>query len=344
VGGEIDEGVPGFEGWHMLGGKRVARIKTELRTLDRLGAWKARWGVARMSYLVPPGLYAIGSPGLEDEVVVTANYKLTWDIVRRELAGRNLWLLALETHGINVWCAAGKGSFGTEELVHRVEAAGLSDVVSHRRLLLPILGAPGVAAHEVKKRTGFEVHYATLRASDLPAYLDNGRKTTPAMRELTFSFRERLVLVPVELVQALKPAVVAGLALFGLAAALNGGSLVEGLRAALALWGAVVAGTIVAPLLLPWLPGPSFALKGAVVGVVWSALCWSAAGPSPGALTGASLVLVLPAVSAFFMLNFTGSTPFTSRSGVKREMSLAMPALACAVGCGALLWLAGNLL
>jgi acetyl-CoA decarbonylase/synthase complex subunit gamma len=39
----------------------------------------------------------------------------------------------LDTQGINVWCAAGKGTFGTDELVHRIEETGLSEVVRSRR-------------------------------------------------------------------------------------------------------------------------------------------------------------------------------------------------------------------
>jgi acetyl-CoA decarbonylase/synthase complex subunit gamma len=99
---------------------------------------------------------------------------MSYDIVRSSLRERNVWLLVLETYGINVWCAAGKGTFGTGELVRRLQAVRLNEIVSHRQLLLPILAAAGVSAHEVKRRSGFTVDYAAIRASDLPAFLDNG--------------------------------------------------------------------------------------------------------------------------------------------------------------------------
>jgi len=35
------------------------------------------------------------------------------------------------------------------------------------------------------------VSYAAIRAEDLPEYLEHGMVSTPAMRELTFTFRER---------------------------------------------------------------------------------------------------------------------------------------------------------
>jgi acetyl-CoA decarbonylase/synthase complex subunit gamma len=102
---------------------------------------KSRVGAFRMHYTVPPGLYAVGEPTPESDVFVTANYKLSFDILRRELKEMDAWVLVLDTKSINVWCAAGKGTFGTNELVQRISAAKLDKVVSHRRLILPQLGA-----------------------------------------------------------------------------------------------------------------------------------------------------------------------------------------------------------
>jgi hypothetical protein len=314
----------------------VPQISGQLSSCDRLGAWKARWGVGRMSYLLPPGLYAIGSPGPDDPVVVTANYKMSYDILRSTLHNRRVWLLVLETFGINVWCAAGKGTFGTEELVRRIAASSLAKVVSHRTLLLPILGAPGVAAHQVASRTGFRVRYAAIRASDLPEFLDNGMVTTQAMRELTFTWRERLVLIPVEVVHALKPTLILTILLVLIGWGV--GDAGTGLSVAVAFLGAVAAGTVVAPLLLPCLPGSSFAIKGAVAGFVWGVIWYLLAGGGVEFPAVIGTILALSAVGSFYTLNFTGSTPFTSRSGVKKEMRIALPAMACTLFGAALLW------
>lgn len=298
-----------------------------------------------MSYLVPPGLYAIGSPGPEDPVVVTANYKMSYDLVRREFSGRSVWLLVLETFGINVWCAAGKGTFGTDELVRRVEKVGLATVVTHRTLILPILGAPGVAAHQVARRSGFQVRYATIRAADLPEYLDNGMVTTPDMRRLTFTTRERLALTPIELVTTGKW-VVPFVVLLVVLSALSGGllsfsTLVSSL---VLLVGTVLTGAVAAPVLLPWLPSKSFAVKGAVAGCCWAVLFIGVGRGTTGWLDAMALVLTVPAVTAFLTLNFTGSTPFTSRSGVKTEMRLGLPVMAVSLLAGIFLWIAARFL
>ncbi|MBU5614512.1 acetyl-CoA synthase subunit gamma [Geomonas sp. Red51] len=309
---------------------------------DHLGACLARWGINRMTFMVPPGLYAVGEPDAEAPVVVTANYKMSYDIVRRALSGRDVWLLVLETYGINVWCAAGKGTFGTGELVRRIAASGLAQVVSHRRLILPILGAAGVAAHRVRQRSGFEVVYATVRADDLPAYLDQGA-ATPAMRELRFTWYDRLVLVPVELVLAAKP-VAPATALIYLAARLLWGADAAA-AAALSVLGAVFTGIAVGPVLLPLLPGRSFAIKGAVAGGLYCALLYALAGGANwgGAATLASF-LALPAVSSFYTLNFTGCTTYTSKSGVKKEMRLGLPIMAGALGAALIVVIAGRFL
>ena len=320
----------------------MPQVSSDLRFNDLIGRWKARWGIGRMSYLVPPGLYAIGRPTGSDQVVVTANYKMSFDIVRNELAGRNVWLLVLETQGINVWCAAGKGTFGTEELVQRLEATGLARIVTHRRLLLPILGAPGVAAHQVAQRTGFSIVYATIRASDLPRFLDNGQVTTPDMGKLTFSLYERLVLVPVEVMHSLVPTAIIILCLF-LCGTLFGGAT-SGLQAAIAYLGATLAGLVATPLLLPWLPGKSFSIKGTVTGVLWCILWYFAGnGATWGLPATIGAFLALPAVSAFYALNFTGCSTYTSRTGVKREMGRALPLMGGAVALGVLLFVAGKI-
>jgi acetyl-CoA decarbonylase/synthase complex subunit gamma len=296
-----------------------------------------------MDFLVPPGLYAIGTPTSDAPVVVTCNYQMTYDIVRSELTGRDIWLLVLETHGVNVWCAAGKGTFSTEELIRRINLSGLAAAVSHRRLLLPILGAPGIAAHKVTAATGFSITYAAIRAADLPVFLDNGQTTTPEMRQITFTLYERLILVPVELIIALRSALAVTLTLLVLGWFCS--DLTGGITLGAAYLGAMLTGVALGPIFLPWLPGRSFAVKGASVGLLWTVLWYQlAGGASWGAWATVAAFLALPAVSAFYTLNFTGCSTYTSRTGVKKEMRLSLPVMGGAVLLSTLLLLVGRFL
>ncbi len=342
-GGVITDKVPGFIEWLNTPIGRIPRIDTKLGFADHLGACKARWALGRMDFIVPSGLYALGHPTATDPVLVTANYKMSYDRVRRELSGRNVWLLVLETFGVNVWCAAGKGTFGTGELVRQIKATGLTEIVSHRRLILPILGAPGVSAHEVARRTGFKVDYAAIRAADLLTYLDHGMVTTPEMRQVTFNFYDRLVLIPVELVMAMKSVAIVGLVTLLTLSALS--NVTAGITGFCAYIGAAVCGIALGPLLLPWLPGRSFAVKGAFTGLLWCGLFYVVAGGTAwnGAIT-AAFFIALPAISSFHTLNFTGCSTYTSRSGVKKEMRIALPVMGSSLVISLILLLAGRFL
>ena len=59
----------------------VPQVSSELRRQDHWGAIKARWGVGRMDYAIDPGLYALGNPDRESPVLVSANYKMSFDRV-----------------------------------------------------------------------------------------------------------------------------------------------------------------------------------------------------------------------------------------------------------------------
>jgi acetyl-CoA decarbonylase/synthase complex subunit gamma len=329
----------------------VPRVATTLRFYDRRGSWKARWGIGRMRYTVTPGLYAVGNPTPESLVFVSANYKMSFDRLRSQLTGRDAWIMVLDTKGINVWCAAGKGTFGTDEVVNRVSVTRLADVVSHRTLVLPQLSAPGVSAHEVKWRTGFTVVYGPVRAEDLPAFLDAGMKATPAMRRVRFPIHDRIVLIPVELVMSAKYAIFI-IASFFLLAGLGPGvyssarAIAIGLRCAALFLGAYIAGAAVTPALLPWLPGRSFSSKGGWAGFAFALVVGSYAWARPGVfengLSAVAWFLMIPAVASFLGMNFTGASTYTSLSGVRREMRVAVPLQILGAVAGLGLWLAGR--
>jgi hypothetical protein len=321
---------------------KIPRVGTTLEFRDVLGAWKARWGIKRMNCRVDPGLYAVGNPSDKASVLVTANYKMSFDRLRKELTGLDAWILVLDTKGINVWCAAGKGTFGTAEIVKRIAAVKLDRVVAHRTIILPQLGAPGVAGHEVRKQSGFRVVFGPVRASDIKAFLDAGMKATTGMKTVRFGLTDRLVLTPMELVAVLKPCAVIGAAV--LAVHLTG-LLTVSFFGLYPFIGAVLIGAVISPALLPWIPGRAFSWKGFLLGLLWTlAVIYLNGGPfKPGAMINAlALLLLLPAISAFLALNFTGASTYTSLSGVRKEMRIAMPAIIASASVGVGVWLVGR--
>lgn len=318
----------------------IPQIATRLGVLDLLGAWKVRWGIGRMNYIVNPGLYAAGTPDENSNVLVTANYKLTFDMLRKELAGLNLWILVLDTKGVNVWCAAGKGTFGTNELIDRITKSRLSEIVSHKTIILPQLGAPGIAAHEVTMKTGFQIKYGPVRASDINTYINAGFDADSKMRKVQFTIRDRLILTPVEISSSLKPSIF----VFGIMFLLNLTAVNKfGIIDFYGYAGALMIGCFLIPVLLPWIPFRSFALKGWTLGLLWSVFVVMIHGwpfsDSIELLRGLAYLLILPSVSAYFALNFTGSSTYTSYSGVLKEMKMALPVIIITIGIGTVLLL-----
>lgn len=337
--GKVEKVIPRLEQPFVSGSLSTAagvlpKVSSVLTRQDHWGTIRARFGVGRMEYTIDPGLYALGDPDDQSPVLVTANYKMSFDYLRKELLSLNAWILVLDTKGINVWCAAGKGTFGTSELVWRIESSGLKEVVRHRKLILPQLGAPGVAAHQVRKLTGFQVHFGPVRALDLPAYLDAGLKATKAMRMITFPMAERAVLIPIEIQAAAKPYIFISIGLLILAGLLGRSGfqtnlLHDGLFAAGALLAAILGGAVLSPLLLPWLPGRAFSVKGLAIGLMTALGLILFKGVDiqswAGRVEALAWLLIIPAVAAYLAMNFTGASTYTSLSGVKKEMRFALP-------------------
>jgi CO dehydrogenase/acetyl-CoA synthase delta subunit len=313
----------------------IRPVQSRLTFADHLDHLLARVGVKRLQHRVMPGLYALGNPAADAPVFVTANYTLSFDALRSALDGIDGYILVLDTRGINVWCAAGEGTFGTDELVRRIEASQLKAVVSQRQLILPQLGAPGIAAHEVRKRSGFKVEYGPVRASDLPEYLKTHR-ATPEMRLVRFALTDRLTVAVVDVMRALLPLLVVAVAMYFLGGAWAGAAAVV----------TVLSGLLVFPALLPWLPGRDFTSKGLFLGLLAAlpfalamllsqpeAVWWLRTGKALGYL------LAMPPLVAYLALLFTGSTTFSSRSGVKNEIFTYIPRLAWMLGAGVVLWI-----
>lgn len=286
----------------------------------------------RMNYTVTPGLYSIGTPDESSPVLVTANYHLTCDHLQKAMGKSNVWVLVIDTKGINVWCAAGKGTFGTSELINRIKCTDLEKVVSHKNLILPQLGAPGVSAHEVTKATGFRISYGPVLARDIPAYLKAGNMATDEMRTVKFPLWERLVLAPMELFPALRKfvwvilgiAVIMGIETTGI---LYNPAVLHSWPIILMGILSVIIGTVFFPILLPFIPFRSFAAKGTLLGTITIA---------PSALLtnqlylgniflASAIILFFITLISYLSLNFTGCTPFTNISGVKREMKFSVP-------------------
>jgi hypothetical protein len=357
----------------------IPQVATKLQLKDYLGAMMVRWSINRDNYKVMPGLYAVGTPDASSDVFVSANYKLSFDHLRKNMDGLNAWILVLDTKGINVWCAAGKGTFGTKELVNRIKVTRLEEIINHRKIIVPQLGAVGVSAHKVKTETeginsgasiissnqqkkgnlnfspaslktnrGFNVIFGPIRAKDVKPFLNNNYKATTEMRKITFTFSERVRLIPVDFVYGKYKLLAAFAVIFFLSGINQTGisfhlSIDRGLTSVLNIFLAYAAGIIITPALLPYIPGRSFAFKGSVAGVALSLLLFYFHKLGNNYFEIISWLLILPGISSFLAMNFTGSSTYTSLSGVKKEMKIAIPLQITAAAAGLILFVVGKI-
>ncbi len=174
-----------------------------------------------------------------------------------------------------------------------------------------------------------------MRASDIKDFLKAGSQATPEMRRVRFAFWDRLILTPMELAVPFKYFLIAVVIFLALDLV---GLDIFSLRLLGPYLGAIVAGAVFVPALLPWIPGRAFAFKGWLLGMGWAFYVnlfqgWILS-PSPDWRQAVAHFLLLPAISAFVALTFTGSSTYTSLSGVLKEMRYAMPAIILSSGLG----------
>jgi acetyl-CoA decarbonylase/synthase complex subunit gamma len=320
------------------------RVSTDWSMRDRLNTIRVRWSVGRMNYRVNPGVYAVGNPGKNSRVFVTGNYKLSFDHLRRALDGIDAWILVIDTRGINVWCAAGKGTFSTKEVVRRIRIHHLEKIVDHRKIILPQLSAIGVAAHEVKRMTGFTVIYGPVRADDLKSFIERGLKADDAMRRVTFPFRERIKLIPVDIFYgkyylAIVPLfflLISGFTAAGYSMELMTG---EGWKPVVDLYAGYLTGCVIVPAALPLIPFRRFALKGLAAGWITATALHLLNMLGTGLAEIITWFLMIGGISSFMAMNFTGSSTFTSLSGVQKEMKTALPVQIAMVAAGLAGWI-----
>lgn len=171
------------------------------------------------------------------------------------------------------------------------------------------------------------------------------------MRQKTFDFRERLALIPLELVSAMKPTLLILLAFFLLSGLGGPGAYWTnaadyGLWMTAALMAAMLAGAVLSPAFLPYLPGRAFSFKGFCLGALTAVVLIIFREPNlsswPGRLESLSWLLLVPSLASYLAMNFTGASTYTSLSGVMKEMRLALPLQIMGAAIGTVVFFVGR--
>jgi ubiquinone/menaquinone biosynthesis C-methylase UbiE len=136
---------------------------------------------------IEPGIYQSGNPDENSPIIVTANYLYTYIKFMRAVKEKDMWVLCVDSRGINVWCAARGNNFGNKQLIEAVNASGIAKITNKKTLILPQLSAGGIAAPLLKSEDPtfpFNILYGPVWAKDLPQFLEERPARKPDKMKL----------------------------------------------------------------------------------------------------------------------------------------------------------------
>ena len=138
------------------------------------------------------GLIKIGNPDRNSPVFLTGNYHLTVERVKRALSGLDCYLLVADSRGYNVWCGSAGGHLTNHSVISALKTSGIEKIVDHKNVILPQLAATGIESKVIREKTGWNVIWGPVYAKDIPSFIENHFKKSPAMREVKFPLVQRI--------------------------------------------------------------------------------------------------------------------------------------------------------
>ncbi len=276
----------------------------------------------KWTYAVEPGLYYTGASYDPDApLLVTSNYHLTVFLVVRRIRAFKARLLVVNTDGINVWCAAGKGQFSKAQIHEQLARYDREVLTQSDRLtlVLPKLCFSGVDRQALKKEKIRPV-VGPIYAKDLPAYLSKPGLKNCNDDRVVFGLRSRLFTWLPGFLQALRYSLVLALTLWALDPLF--GIAVPVLPIVTLM--AVLATAY--PIVFPWLPGKRFAVKGlwlAAAIVAGLGVLGALGRISPMGMVTATLFTF--ATALFFAQLYTGNSAVSNYTRVRQEIARFLP-------------------
>jgi hypothetical protein len=275
----------------------------------------------KKTYSARPGLYFTGNEyDKKSPLLVTCNFLSTIVLLYRRLKPLNVRLLVLDTNGINVWCSSGKGRFSAQEILDKLNKYDRNILTDSDELeiIIPKLSLSGVRLSELKKNK-IKPIIGPIYAKRLRQYLDNPPYKDCIDDAMHFGIKARAYTVVPTVVQFSWYAVLMAVPLFLFHHLFKTGFHWQVTPIAIAI-------SFFYPILFPWLPGKHFAVKGISLSVLFSLFAIYLF-----VLKAISLLLMFFYVAfifgtcIFLALSFTGNSPVSNYSKVKKEIIRFLP-------------------
>lgn len=276
----------------------------------------------KRTYAIEPGLYYTGDRYDHDApLLVTANYHLTLFLLVGRLRRQNVRLLVVDTNAINVWCAAGKGTFCNDAIFAQLNRheQHLPKDDGRLKLILPKLCLAGVDLPALRE-AGCDAIIGPIYGKDLPAYLSKHPLKDRDADRVLFGLQSRLFTTPPGMLQMLQCSVTLLLALWLVQQIWYFALPVAGVL------GLIVVLAIAYPVCFPYLPGKWFAVKGLSLAIVVSiALCALAAGGLVSRGNLITAVLFTLASGMYFGQSYSGNSAVSNATNVRKETVRLLP-------------------
>ncbi|MCF7920464.1 MAG: hypothetical protein K9N06_11190 [Candidatus Cloacimonetes bacterium] len=296
--------------------------KLEFGLIDWLKALISWIRSYRKTYEVEPGLYYTGDKyEIRAPMLVTCNYHMTVFLLWRVLKGREVRILVLNTHGINVWCSSGKGRFSAQEIIKQLARYDQQDLTNGPSLeiILPKLSLSGVKLSELRK-ANIKLVIGPIYAQNLPEFLD-GDVSDCDEEHYKFNLRNRVFTLLPSFIQFSKYILSAVALLF-----------IINLIFKTSFWWQILPVSLSIPILyiilFPILPGRYFSIKGVSLFLMQILILFLLIRSSylemPGFIIAFHLIFYL-ATNIFFSLYYTGNSGVSNYTMVKKEIIAFLP-------------------
>lgn len=116
-------------------------------------------------------VYEVGKPGRDAPVFLTTNFSLTYYCVMGDIESARVpaYILPVDTDGTSVLTAWAAGKLSPEKIKDFLETSGITDLVDHRRLIIP--GGLAVMTAKLKEITGWEILVGPHESSSIASFL-----------------------------------------------------------------------------------------------------------------------------------------------------------------------------
>ncbi|HUH79420.1 MAG TPA: acetyl-CoA decarbonylase/synthase complex subunit gamma [Methanoregula sp.] len=120
---------------------------------------------------VEAGVRTFGKPGRSSPVLLTTNYALTYFTVESDIKAASIdcYLIVIDTGGLSVESAVAGRYLNAESIAASLADSGVTDLVSHRNLVIPGLAAR--LSGEAEEVTGWKVLVGPKDSSGLAQFL-----------------------------------------------------------------------------------------------------------------------------------------------------------------------------